>query len=241
MRIISTVPSITELLYTLRLGEEVVGITKFCIHPDLWFRNKTRIGGTKDLNLEKIRGLKPDLIIANKEENDRKQIESLATEFEVLVTDVCNLSETLEMIKSIGRITNKVSEANQLKCQISNDFDQLQPQKKYSAVYLIWQDPIMTIGGDTFIDDMMSRCGFENIYQPYTRYPILETEQLKKAAPDLLLLSSEPYPFKKKHADYYAQVLPDTKVILVDGEYFSWYGSRLVGSVKYFRELLERL
>src|SRR4051812_42104384 len=106
-RIVSVVPSQTELLYHLGLNEEVLGITKFCIHPQEWFRSKTRVGGTKTLNLETIRQLQPDLILANKEENEKDQIEALANEFPVWVTDVTNLNEAVQMIAAIGKLTGK--------------------------------------------------------------------------------------------------------------------------------------
>jgi ABC-type Fe3+-hydroxamate transport system substrate-binding protein len=242
-RIISLVPSQTELLFDLALDQEVIGITKFCIHPEQWFKTKTRVGGTKQLRLEKIKELQPDLIIANKEENVQQQIEELAKDFPVWVSDVNNLSDALEMIESIGRIVNKQLKAKEITDQIEGSFAQLQTTipiaigNKLQTCYLIWKDPYMTVGGDTFINDMLNRAGFQNIFSGQKRYPQLTIEQLQTVNCQLLLLSSEPFPFKQMHAEELQSLLPNTKIILVDGEMFSWYGSRLLKAPAYFQQL----
>lgn len=237
-RIISLVPSQTELLFDLGLDEQVIGITKFCVHPEHWFRTKTRIGGTKQLHPEKIKQLQPDLIIANKEENVQSQIEELAKDFPVWVSDVNNLNGALEMIESVGEIINKQSKAKELIDQIKNGFAQLQTTNyKPHTCYLIWKDPYMTVGGDTFINDMLNRAGCQNIFEDLARYPEITIEQLRKVNCQLLLLSSEPFPFKQKHVEEIQPLLPDTKIILVDGEMFSWYGTHLVKAPSYFQQL----
>jgi ABC-type Fe3+-hydroxamate transport system substrate-binding protein len=237
-RIVSLVPSQTELLFDLGLNEEVVGITKFCVHPEHWFKTKTRVGGTKQLHPEKIKELQPDLIIANKEENVREQIEELANHFPVWISDVNNLNDALEMIVSIGKLTNKSSQAKEMAVQINESFNQLQtPNSKLQTSYLIWKDPYMTIGGDTFINDMLQQSGFQNIFEDQKRYPEISIQQLQSANCQLLLLSSEPYPFKQKHIEELQPLLPNTKIVLVDGEMFSWYGSRLLKAPAYFQQL----
>jgi ABC-type Fe3+-hydroxamate transport system substrate-binding protein len=241
-KIISLVPSQTELLYHLGLEEEVTGITKFCVHPGHWFKNKTRVGGTKQLHLEKIKELQPDLIIANKEENVKEQVEELAKEFPVWISDVNNLPDATDMIKSIGEITGKQKQAQALRIEIQTNFSQLQTvSPKPSTCYLIWKDPYMTIGGDTFINDMLNHAGFENIFAHQTRYPETSIEHLRIANCQLLLLSSEPFPFRQKHIDELQKELPATKVILVDGEMFSWYGSRLSKAPAYFLQLQQQI
>ena len=237
-RIISLVPSQTELLFDLALNEEVTGITKFCIHPQKWFQSKIKIGGTKQLHRDKIKELQPDLIIANKEENVKEQIEELAKHFPVWVSDVNNLNDAMEMIQSIGIITCKQSKANEIIHQISKNFSQLlttnfQPQ----TCYLIWREPYMTVGGDTFINNMMNYAGLQNIFNNELRYPQITIEELQIANCQLLLLSSEPFPFTQKHIDELQPLLPDTKIILADGEMFSWYGSRLIKAPAYFQQL----
>lgn len=236
-RIISIVPSQTELLFDLGLDEEVVGITKFCVHPESWFRNKTRVGGTKALNLEKIRALKPDLIIANKEENEQSQVDELAAEFPVWISDIQNLDEALAMISSVSEICGKHEAGTELISQIKDGFDGLKPAKTSSAVYLIWNEPMMTADSDTFISDMMQRAGFNNLMQD-SRYPELTLEQLQELNPEFLLLSSEPFPFKENHQVELQAKLPNTKVLLIDGEMFSWYGSRMRLALGYFVKLL---
>jgi ABC-type Fe3+-hydroxamate transport system substrate-binding protein len=226
------------LLYDLGLDNEVCGITKFCIHPTLWFQTKTRIGGTKNVHIEKVLALKPDLVIANKEENLQEQVDELARTFPVWTSDINTLEDALDMIEKIGVITGKPEKANTLVQSINRSFESLpQNAKAYRTAYLIWKDPYMTIGGDTFINDLLQRAGFENIFAPETRYPQITIEQLQAADCQLLLLSSEPYPFKQKHIEVLKSQLPKTKIVLADGEMFSWYGSRLIHSVPYFNRL----
>ena len=240
-RIISLVPSLTELLYDLGLEEEVIGITKFCIHPEEWFRKKARIGGTKDVNFEKINELNPDLIIANKEENVKEQVEILAQKYDVLLTDVNNLEEALAMIQSVGLFTQKTAQAKVLIEKIKIQFDGLEKnlanKKRTRAAYFIWKNPYMVAANETFIHEMMKYCGFQNIFSEENRYPEIELEKLKTLNCDMILLSSEPYPFKEKHKEEINKQLPGIEIKLVDGEMFSWYGSRLLKSAEYFREL----
>ncbi|HEV8079125.1 MAG TPA: helical backbone metal receptor [Chitinophagaceae bacterium] len=241
-KIISLVPSQTELLYYFGLDKEVIGITKFCVHPQEWFKNKTRVGGTKSLNIDLIKKLQPELVIANKEENVKEQIEELANEFNVWVSDVNNLEDALLMIKDVGELTHKTTEAKTLITQIKMNFSQLQTTNyKPQTTYLIWQKPYMTIGRNTFINDMMKYCGLQNFFENRTRYTEITLNELRDSDYLLILLSSEPYPFKKKHIDKLKEILPDKKIILVDGEMFSWYGSRMLLAPDYFNNLLKSL
>jgi ABC-type Fe3+-hydroxamate transport system substrate-binding protein len=237
-RIISLVPSQTELLAGLGLREEVIGITKFCIHPADWFRTKRRIGGTKLLNMELIRLLQPDLIIANKEENLKEHVEELASEFPVWVSDLHTLEGAYQMIREIGSITWKTAAASKLIAQIKAGFAQLTPPpQKPKAAYLIWKAPYMTAGNDTFIHTMLDIAGYENAFAGKTRYPVVTISDLQNSQCEYLFLSSEPYPFRQKHIDELQPLLPDTTIILVDGEMFSWYGSRLLHAPGYFKLL----
>lgn len=248
-RITSLVPSITELLFDLQLNNEVVGITKFCVHPESWFKTKTKVGGTKNIKLDVINSLKPQLIIANKEENIKAQIEQLKNTAPVFVTDVHDLHSALQMIELIGSITNRVHQAQHIIQKIKNEFAKSPSplrgeglgMRGMRACYLIWKNPYMTVGGDTFINDMIERCGFENIFSTYKRYPEITISQLSSANCQLVLLSSEPYPFKQKHINELQPLLPSAKIILVDGEMFSWYGSRLIFAADYFYRLWKEL
>ncbi len=290
-KIVSLVPSQTELLFDLGLNEAVVGITKFCVHPQKWFRSKARMGGTKNINIEKIKLLEPTLIIANKEENIKEQIEELEKYFTVWVSDVNDLDSALQMIASVGEITGSTDTAQKIIEQIKDGFTQLsnqhfklhqknsepatnpktpapaslsstpqvsgltmgeamagkqnlqrlQPAAKSKTAYLIWKDPYMTVGGDTFINNMLHHAGFLNVFAKQTRYPEVTIEQLRTANCQLLLLSSEPYPFRQKHIDELQAQLPNTKILLADGEMFSWYGSRLLKAPHYFAQLQQKI
>ena len=235
LRIVSLVPSQTELLFDLGLNDRVVGITKFCVHPDVWFRNKTRVGGTKKLNFVTISALKPDLIIANKEENNRDDIAHLEQEFPVWVSDVNDLDSALKMIDSIGQITD--SDSVPIRNEIELGFGHLKPiATDLKTLYLIWKSPYMAAGSDTFIHDMMLRCGFRNVVGA-SRYPELTGDGIVNLNPALVLLSSEPFPFNENHIEALQNLLPNAKIALVDGEMFSWYGSRLSRAPAYFKSL----
>ncbi len=244
-RIVSVVPSQTELLFDLGLDEEVVGITKFCIHPIAKFATRTKVGGTKKLKIELIRQLKPDLIIGNKEENTQEEIELLMEEFPVWMSDISNLEDAIKTISEIGALVNREPEAAYLNHLVNAGFTDLQAlavQKKINqrVAYLIWKDPYMFAGRATFIDDILRKIGLQNIVHE-SRYPELPISQLRTRNPQLVFLSSEPYPFKDKHLEEIQQTLPNAKVMLVDGEMFSWYGSRLVKAVEYLFHLQNKL
>lgn len=244
-RIISLVPSQTELLFELGLDAEVIGITKFCIHPESKFKEKTKIGGTKKLNLDLIRSLKPDLIIGNKEENERVQIEELMAEFPVWMSDIYDLEGAKKTITEIGALVDRQPEASYLNHLITAGFNDLQTLALQngldkSVAYLIWKDPYLFAGRNTFINQMLAMNGLNNVVKE-DRYPEMDLKTLAQLNPDLVFLSSEPFPFKEKHLEEISRLLPDAKVMLVDGEMFSWYGSRLVKAVQYLFQLQKEL
>lgn len=241
-RIISVVPSVTDLLFDLGLADKIVGRTKFCVHPQPIISNYPIIGGTKNLNIERIRQLKPELIIANKEENRKEEIEELARYFPVWVSEVATVDDALKMITKIGEVCKTEKEAATLCRNIKSDLlAKPQRRKLKTALYFIWQNPYMLAGSDTFISEMMQIAGFENIVNQ-TRYPDLGEEELKKRyQPEYILLSSEPYPFKAKHMAKMQSIFPHATVRLVDGELFSWYGSRMKYARAYFEKLAESL
>lgn len=241
-RIISLVPSQTELLFDLGLNQEVVGITKFCVHPKNWHQSKTRVGGTKKLNIEAIKALEPDLIIANKEENTQSEIELLAKLFPVWISNIKTIDEALEMIVQIGLLTGKEQNAQSIKKEIEQSFTQIPKAPSLIRVaYFIWREPWMSVGNDTFIHDIMSRMGWLNVYAHQYRYPETSITELSNLKPDVIFLSSEPYPFKEQHISEIQQQLPTAKVKLVDGEVFSWYGSRMKYAAEYLLELSTKL
>ncbi len=233
-RIISLVPSQTELLYDLGLGDRVVGITKFCIHPDQWYRSKERLGGTKQVHIDKIVALKPDLIICNKEENTKEIVAQCAGICPVWVTDIINLEDAFEMMQQLGLILNKESESQVLINDIKSEFEQIQLKLSKKALYLIWRAPWMAAGQDNIINALLAEIGLDNAVE-IDRYPEINLADYKDV--DHVFLSSEPYPFRAKHINELKEYFPLAKIQLVDGEMFSWYGSRLKYSPSYFNSL----
>lgn len=242
-RIVSLVPSLTEFLSDIGLDKEVVGITKFCIKPKAWFENKKRVGGTKKVSFEKVKALKPELVIANKEENDKNDIELLKQICPVYVSDISNFSDAIEAMQDIGQLTGKSKDANEVieRCKRTNH-ETSGIVKSKTCIYAIWEKPLMISGKDTYINHWLSHIGFKNLADELgARYPELSELELKKLNIDYMFLSSEPFPFKQIHLEKYQKLLPNTKIMLVDGEAFSWYGSRIYKSSEYFKSFVSSL
>lgn len=240
MRVISLVPSITEALFDLGLAtDEIVGRTKFCIHPKDWVDKVEIIGGTKNLNIDKIKALEPDLIIANKEENIKEQVEELMKDFKVLVTNIETLEDNYYLLKQLGHLFGKEEKAQFFNLKTYEAFNITKYEKRLKVAYLIWKNPYMTVGGDTFISKILEELGFENLFKNQNRYPEVQLEDMKDA--DLIFLSSEPFPFKEKHIAEIREVCQNQKIMIVDGEAFSWYGTHLAKCGDYYRVLLEDL
>ncbi|MGC5744260.1 ABC transporter substrate-binding protein [Chryseobacterium sp. NFX27] len=240
MKVVSLVPSITEALFDLGLTEnEVIGRTKFCIHPENKVKNVPVIGGTKNINIDKIRALQPDLILANKEENTKEQVEALMNDFKVIVTNVETIEDNYYLLKTLGNLFNKEERAQQFNLKIYEVVEQAKLDSTVKAAYLIWKNPYMTIGSDTFIHRILSEIGFENIFKNRTRYPEIQMEELAEA--DVIMLSSEPFPFKEKHIEEMKAFYPDKKIMIVDGEAFSWYGTHIAKCGDYFKEFLAEI
>jgi len=287
-RIISLVPSQTELLCDLGLEEHLIGVTKFCVHPPHIRKTKHVVGGTKNLRMDEIRKLNPDLIIANKEENEQAQVEALAKEFPVWTSDIHTFDDAIKMIGLIGELTGRTLKAKQVVEEIAAAKDKFlgirrqepgipnpelrtrnkenrtknqepgtknqEPRTKNQepgipntelrtqnpeprTLYLIWRNPWMSVGGDTFISHMLELAGFNNLLKDQYRYPTLTDTELSNLNPELILLSSEPYPFNEKHIAELQVLCPGSRILLVDGELFSWYGSRMIQSFEYFERL----
>jgi ABC-type Fe3+-hydroxamate transport system substrate-binding protein len=242
-RVVSLVPSQTELLFSLGLGDRVVGITKFCNHPDVWYRSKTRVGGTKDAKKELIAQLNPDIIIGNKEENEKSNIEELRNIAPVWMSDIATLDDAFDMIAKLGDILGVSEKAVELIHTLKIEFSELKKVveksrvKNQKVLYFIWRKPFLVAGKNTFIDEMLKLCGFDNLCHQ-ARYPEWSLDD-KGVAPDLIFLSSEPYPFKEKHVEELEAIYPTARIRLVDGEMFSWYGSRLLKAPNYFKSLIQ--
>ena len=244
-RIISLVPSITELLCELGLEERIVGITKFCVHPYHLKSVKAIVGGTKKVNFDKISGLNPDIIICNKEENTEEIVGHLEKIHPVWVTDIITLDDNLKMISDFGQIFNCRTQASNLAFKIQfakDDFVKyVQNFPPIKCAYFIWKDPFMAVGANTFIHEMLLLCGFKNIYESRGRYPEVIIQKMRiQGDPEVVFLSSEPYPFKDEDAFEIGRFTHHAKVIFVDGEMFSWYGSRPLKAFSYFRKVIEK-
>jgi ABC-type Fe3+-hydroxamate transport system substrate-binding protein len=245
-RIVSLVPSQTELLFDLGLGPEIVGRTRYCIHPADRVQSVEVVGGTKTFDLDRLIHLRPDLIIGNKEENDQDRIDQLAAAYPVWLSDIATLGEALAMIRQVGRLVDRADQADVLAGAIEDRFAHLpRLPRPWRVAYVIWQRPTMVAGPATFIDDMLSRCGFENAFAmpggPGGRYPELTDADLHAADLDAILLASEPFPFVEAHRQAFLARFPGTRVELVDGEMFSWYGSRLLLAAAHCAELVRSL
>ncbi|MCH8554010.1 MAG: helical backbone metal receptor [Schleiferiaceae bacterium] len=244
-RIVSLVPSQTELLFDLGLRDEVVGITRFCEHPRQWFLSKQRVGGTKQVKMDRLHALQPDLVLANKEENTEEMVAEISDVAPVWVSDVRTLSDACVMIEQIASLVRKVNQGQIIAADVRRNFDALQPTAQPKKVlYVIWKSPWMAVSGDTFIGEMLRKCGWVNVFEHAAdRYPIFDLEILRTLQPDLIFLSSEPFPFADKHVAKLVALQPEleNKVHCVDGSFFSWYGSRLIKSGEYFQKLLLEL
>jgi ABC-type Fe3+-hydroxamate transport system substrate-binding protein len=236
-RIISLVPSQTELLFDLGLDETVLGITKFCTHPSDWLACKVVVGGTKKFRFDIIDKLDPDLIIGNKEENYREGIETLRKKYPVWMSDIHSLETALSMIESIGHLVGKQEQAIGINQRILKNFSNIKRFGGKTVLYLIWKKPWMAVGSNTFIHCLLSRLGLRNVLEFKTRYPELTEGEMRELNADCIFLSSEPFPFDTSHVDEIRRISPNSKILLVDGEMFSWYGTRLLQSPEYFNTL----
>ena len=258
MRIISLVPSLTELLYDLGLEQAVIGRTRFCVHPAGKVEQATIVGGTKNPNIPRIEKMRPDLVLCSREENrkdDVRRIEQL-TAAKMLITDIKTIDQALAAIIEIGEATGRADEASALAEKIRAERPAPGAYEPLPAAYMIWQNPLISVGGDTYIHDVMREFGLQNVFSNRRRYPETSlgelsgnaaegsaTQEALTETPRYLLLSSEPYPFKQKHVQAFNEPLSGTgiRAILVDGEHFSWYGSRMLHAFKALRTWRERL
>lgn len=229
-RIISLVPSLTELLIDLGLNDQLIGRTRFCIHPQDELKEIPAFGGTKNPKIQKIVESNPDLVIANKEENRKEDVELLSKHFEVLLTEIDNVEAALKWISRIGNKLEADDKASELVKTIEKLLPKLDRFELIRSAYFIWKDPWMTVGNDTYIHDVMKLFGLINVFGTQARYPTTDFEELEALNPELILLSSEPFPFKEKHIQELQSICPTSKILLVNGEWFSWYGSRMIPS-----------
>ncbi|WP_217585771.1 helical backbone metal receptor [Lentibacillus saliphilus] len=241
-RIVSLCPAITETMFHIGLGDSIVGRTRFCKYPEEDdVKHVTNIGGTKDIKLERIKSLQPDLIIAEKEENTKEIVDTLAAHFPVFVFEIQTVNDAYRMIQDLGMITNHQTAADQLVQTIKAEFRSLPQTNGYRVAYMIWQDPYMVVGKETYIQSMLNNMGFVNPFTTlHSRYPIVTEQDLKSAALDYVFLATEPFPFRDQHLDAFRRILPNVTPIIVDGEML-WYGAKMLQAVQYFKKHLRTL
>lgn len=240
-KIVSLAPAITETLYHLSLSEEIVGRTRFCKYPEHKVTGALNVGGTKEIKLERIHSLKPELIIVEKEENTKEIVETLEKYYPVFVFEVQSIDDSLRMIQHLGQLTNRKSEAESLQQSIEQAFSQLPQINGKRAAYMIWQQPYMVVGKHTYIQSMLQHMGFINPFENLAgRYPVVTMEQLQNTSLDYLFLATEPFPFQEKHVTYFNERLPNVKTVIIDGERF-WYGAKATRIVPYFQRFFTQL
>jgi ABC-type Fe3+-hydroxamate transport system substrate-binding protein len=249
-RIVSLVPSTTELLCTLGLGDALAGVTVYCVEPRDVVRDKTRIGGEKNPDLEKIRALDPDLVIANIEENRREDIDRLrAWSIPVWVAYPRTVAEGIAFIGELGALTGAEVAARALLRELEPLHDRVRKacagRPPVAVFYPIWRGPYMTINGNTYIHDMLRVCGGRNIFADRAeRYPTVTLDEVAARRPEVILLPDEPFRFRRAHvADFDAY--PDMPAVrggrihLVDGKPFSWHGPRIAEALRTVPGLIE--
>lgn len=245
-RIISLVPSQTELLFDLGLENAIVGLTKFCVHPYHLKQIKTIVGGTKKIKIDKIKELKPDIILCNKEENTEEIVKACEAIAPVHVSDIYTLEDAKELITQYGQLFSCRTDAAKINMKIDFNLhlflEFIKDKETKKVAYFIWKKPWMVAGNNTFINYLLELNNFENIYKNKERYPEIALKKIRlEGDPDLVLLSSEPYPFKEEDAFEVGRHTHHATTIFVDGEMFSWYGSRLIKAFDYFKKLHERI
>ncbi|MGB1210127.1 MAG: ABC transporter substrate-binding protein [Lacinutrix venerupis] len=243
-RIVCLVPSQTELLYDLGLEQSIVGITKFCVHPTHFKSTIQIVGGTKNIKIEKIKALNPDIILCNKEENTKEIVEACKNICTTHVSDIYTIKDCVHLINQYGEIFDRKENALEIIDKINfnlKDFKNFIKDKPViKVIYFIWRKPWMVAASKTFINYLLELNKFENVYKELERYPEIDIKEIAAQNKQIIaLLSSEPYPFKREHALEIEK--NNIKTVLVDGEMFSWYGSRLIKSFNYFKTLRQNL
>ena len=252
MRVVSLCPSLTELVFALGRGHTLVGRTKFCRHPEGLVDAVERVGGTKNPKVGRVVALRPDLVLLNEEENRREDAEALAAAGVPLhVSFPKDARDTAAMVRDVGRALGASVEAERMAADLERraaavreraDARRAAGAPPVRWAYLIWRRPWMAVRDDTFVSALLDGAGGENVFSgAAARYPEVTAAALGAAAPDVVLLSSEPFPFAETHADELAAEsgLPRGRFVLADGELLSWHGARTAEGVEYAESLLE--
>lgn len=233
MKIVSLVPSLTKTICDLGLRDQIAAITNFCVDPPDLYRQVQRVGGTKDPNLDLLTLIAPTHVLANEEENRAADLDYIKSQFNTLVTFPKSPENVPELLISMGRFLGKTYEAQRLADRVQESIDSaklnciLSQNLGQNFIYLIWRDPWMAAGRDTYISRFLELLGFHNVIDLPARYPIVDHKSLSRESVDIVFLSSEPWPFRKRDADFLRKELGHScpKLCWIDGKAFSWYGS----------------
>lgn len=246
MRLVSLCPSLTELVFDLGRGPDLVGITEWCVHPKEGVAKVEKVGGTKDPKVARIVELRPDLVLMNDEENRRADADALiAAGVRILSSLPRDCAGTAAMVRSIGASLDRAREAEVIALDIEARSARVRAAARERApvrfAYLIWRKPWMAASADTFASSLLEQAGGVNVFAASEeRYPEISADALAHAAPDRVFLCTEPFPFEAKHAEELARLtgLPRERFVIADGEYLSWHGSRTPAGIDYAESLL---
>jgi iron complex transport system substrate-binding protein len=247
VRIVSLCPSLTELVFALGRGDELVGVTQFCVHPAAGVARIEKVGGTKTPDVERIVALEPDVVLLNAEENRREDADALvAAGVDCHVSMPRDTHETAAMVRSIGARLDRSQVAEDIARDIEQRTENVRKtardRERVTFAYLVWRKPWMTVNGDTFASALLTQAGGRNVFAAKSeRYPEITLDELKNAAPRVVFLCTEPFPFQAKHVDELARgtgVAPE-RFVIADGEYLSWHGSRTPDGIDYAARLID--
>ena len=243
MRIVSLCPSTTETLVDFGLADQLVGITRFCIHPADVVRGIRKVGGTKDPNLDRIRALRPDLVLLNEEENRKADYERLRCDLRVDATLVRRVQDVPEQLRYLGRLTGAEVRARARAQQVEEARTRLAEARVgvegFRYAYLIWRRPYMAVGGDTYVSDLFAEAGGKNVFEnAQDRYPEIDVVALRAARPDVVFLSDEPFPFKARHAAELRDEAPELRIELIGGDDCCWHGVRTLRGLALMQRLV---
>ena len=236
--VVSLVPSLTKTLSDLGLGEKLAAVTRFCKYPQELVQTLPKIGGPQKVDTQKILGINPGVVLSVKEENNREQVLQLAEKIPVVVFNIRNIDDALRMITTLGRLFSVETKAHTITSRIKKGLaNTVFPTKRLTVLYLIWKKPWMAAGKDTFIGSMLQAAGFENLANG--RYPEVNETMMRRAS--VIMLATEPYPFKEAERKQLAERFPRQKVLIVEGEIFTWFGSYMLNAASYLTKLIEKL
>ena len=238
-RIVSLVPSTTETLYKLGINDRIVGVTRYCVHPKEARQEKSIVGGTKQLNWEAVKNCRPDLVIGNQEENSKQIFQDLqAMNIPYYIAFPKTIDDALDDLENLGKLLNASTRAREIGTMIKSARRSCN-KTKFRFAYLIWRRPYMTLNDQTFISEMLQEIGGVNVFQGHPeRYITCQPAEILAHSPDVVLLSSEPYPFKEKHIPELLQAgFARQQIKFIDGEMCSWHGVRLVEAFDYLNKV----